>query len=73
VDDANAFGIEFMELLNSKGPTIFIVKVDPDQIFYPKILSSKNELGEIVSNPLHLMEPPLSDADFKKFAPNLVR
>jgi acetolactate synthase I/II/III large subunit len=72
VNDSNAFGGEFTELLNSKGPSIFIVKVDPDQIFYPKILSSKNVLGEIVSNPLHLMEPPLSDADFKKFAPNLV-
>jgi acetolactate synthase-1/2/3 large subunit len=73
VNDTNAFDSEFMKLFDSKGPSIFIVKVDPDQIFYPKILSSKNELGEIVSNPLHLMEPPLSDVDFKKFAPYLVR
>jgi acetolactate synthase-1/2/3 large subunit len=73
VNDTNAFSPEFMELLESKGPAIFIVKVDPEQIFYPKILSSKNELGEIVSNPLHLMEPPLSEDEFMKYAPNLVR
>ena len=50
---------------------VFIVKVDPDQIFYPKILSTKNAKGEIVSNPLHLMEPQLSAAEFSEYAPYL--
>jgi hypothetical protein len=48
------------------------VKVDPDQIFYPKILSSKNENEEIVSNPLHLMEPPLTAEEFREYAPYLL-
>lgn len=69
--DEDTFGESFTKLFESDGPVIFIVKVDPDQIFFPKILSSKNSKGEIASNPLHLMEPPLSDAEFKEYAPHL--
>jgi len=71
VNDQNAFGPEFTKLFESNGPVIFIVKVDPDQVFYPKILSSKNAKSEIVSNPLHLMEPPLSPSEFSEYAPHL--
>lgn len=71
VTDEDTFGSAFTELFESNGPAIFIVKVDPDQVFYPKILSSKNENGEIVSNPLHLMEPPLAAEEFIEFAPYL--
>ena len=71
VTDKNAFDREFIDLFDSVGPSIFIVKVDPDQVFYPKILSSKNAKGEIVSNPLHMMEPPLSAEEFSEFAPFL--
>jgi acetolactate synthase-1/2/3 large subunit len=51
---------DFLDLFESVGPAIFIVKVDPDQIFYPKILSSKDANGNVVSNPLHEMEPELT-------------
>ena len=71
INDQNAFGPEFTKLFESNGPVIFIVKVDPDQVFYPKILSSKNAKSEIVSNPLHLMEPPLSPSEFSQYAPFL--
>ena len=70
--DKDTFGEAFTKLFESVGPVIFIVKVDPDQIFYPKILSSKNSKSEIVSNPLHLMEPPLSTEEFSEYAPYLV-
>ena len=70
--DKDTFGEAFTKLFESKGPVIFIVKVDPNQIFYPKILSSKNSNGEIVSNPLHLMEPSLSSEEFSEYAPYLV-
>ena len=73
VTDEDTFGPAFAELFESKGPAIFIVKVDPDQVFYPKILSSKNENGEIVSNPLHLMEPPLTAEEFSEYAPYLLK
>jgi acetolactate synthase-1/2/3 large subunit len=71
LNDKDTFGQAFTELFENHGPAIFIVKVDPDQIFYPKILSSKNAKGEIVSNPLHLMEPPLSAIEFSEYAPYL--
>lgn len=73
VTDEDTFGSAFTSLFESKGPAIFIVKVDPDQVFYPKILSSKNENSEIVSNPLHLMEPPLTAEEFSEYAPYLSR
>lgn len=73
VTDEDTFGSAFTSLFESKGPAIFIVKVDPDQVFYPKILSSKNEDGEIVSNPLHHMEPPLTAEEFSLYAPYLTR
>jgi acetolactate synthase-1/2/3 large subunit len=69
--DENTFSDEFKKLFESKGPVIFIVKIDPDQVFYPKILSVKNAKGGITSNPLHLMEPALSDEKFKEYAPFL--
>ena len=34
---------------------------------------SKNENSEIVSNPLHLMEPPLTAEEFSEYAPYLSR
>jgi acetolactate synthase-1/2/3 large subunit len=71
VNDENAFGAAFTELFEKEGPAIFIVKVDPDQLFYPKILSAKQANGEIVSNPLHMMEPPLSAKEFREYAPYL--
>jgi len=73
VTDKDTFGAAFTELFESEGPVIFIVKVDPNQVFYPKILSAKNEKSEIVSNPLHLMEPPLTASDFSEYAPYLTK
>lgn len=62
---------EFSELFNSKGPAIFIIKVDPDQVIYPKIISSRNATGEVISNPLHLMEPPLNQDLMVELCPHL--
>jgi hypothetical protein len=62
---------DFLDLFESNGPAIFIIKVDPDQIFYPKILSSKNPDGTVVSNPLHEMEPKLTEMQKKEYLPFL--
>jgi acetolactate synthase-1/2/3 large subunit len=62
---------EFIEMFNSKLPAVFVVKVDPDQVIYPKIASARNSAGEVVSNPLHLMEPPLSEALMSELCPHL--
>ena len=71
VTDEDTFGTKFETLFAQKGPAIFVVKVDPNQIFYPKILSQKNEKGEVTSNPLHMMEPSLSLDDYKKYIPHI--
>ena len=42
-------------------PALFVVPVDPDQTFYPKVASRKTPEGLMESNPIHLMNPPLDD------------
>jgi acetolactate synthase-1/2/3 large subunit len=44
---------------NSK-PTLFIISVDPEQPYLPKVTSRILEDGTMVSNPIHKMFPPLS-------------
>lgn len=67
----NKFSEDFLALFRSEEPVIFIVEIDPDQLFTPKITSTRDSEGVVVSNPLHLMEPPLSEYQFKKYAPFL--
>jgi acetolactate synthase-1/2/3 large subunit len=46
---------------------IFIVKIDPNQTYWPRIMSSRDEFGNVISNPLHLMDPPLNEDLIKKY------
>jgi acetolactate synthase-1/2/3 large subunit len=73
---AAAFGIRSMSLdpfkmfednllierLENDNPEIFIVPVHPEQTYFPKITSKVLPDGTMVSNPLHLMTPQLSDS-----------
>ncbi|MGB1627976.1 MAG: thiamine pyrophosphate-binding protein, partial [Miltoncostaeaceae bacterium] len=52
---------EFVELWNSPGPAAFIVPIDPEQTYFPKISSRVRADGGMESNPLHLMSPDLPD------------
>lgn len=52
---------EFKAALESDGPTGFLVPVDPEQTYLPKITSRVLPGGGMESNPLHLMSPPLAD------------
>jgi len=54
-DDKN-----FLSLFNSHGLSAFIIKIDPEQTYYPKITSKVTDDGSMVSNPLHKMSPELS-------------
>lgn len=69
---AKAFGIQaleltaggletpgFTELFDADGPAFFIVPVDPEQTYYPKITSRVTKSGSMESSPLHLMTPAL--------------
>ena len=71
VTPETAFNADFMAHFNSVGPVVFIVKNDPDQVSAPRISSRIDSVGKIESNPLHKMEPPLSDAEYRRYAPYL--
>ncbi len=51
---------------NSKLPVAFIVSISPDQTYFPKISSKALKNGKMISNPLHLMSPDLSEIIQKK-------
>jgi len=50
----------FLEIFESKTPAAFIVPIHPEQTFFPKISSSVTANGQMRSDPLHKMTPPLS-------------
>lgn len=71
---AQAFGIPFLELtaqglstpgfaelFAADGPAFFVVPLDPEQTYYPKITSRVTANGGMESNPLHRMSPDLPD------------
>jgi acetolactate synthase-1/2/3 large subunit len=60
LDDSGLETQGFAALFASDGPTAFIVPIDPEQTYYPKITSRVTESGSMESNPLHLMTPHLS-------------
>jgi acetolactate synthase-1/2/3 large subunit len=49
----------FLAALQSPGPSAFLVKIDPEQTYFPKISSRVTASGGMESNPLHLMSPEL--------------
>ena len=49
------------QLLDSPGPGFFLVQVDPEQTYFPKVTSRIAQDGSMQSNPIHLMTPPLPD------------
>jgi acetolactate synthase-1/2/3 large subunit len=48
-------------LMDAPGPGIFVVTVDPEQTYYPKVTSRVAADGSMESNPIHLMTPPLPE------------
>ena len=57
---------QFINLFESKGPAAFIVSIDPEQTYFPKITSRITENGSMESNPLHQMTPDLDEELYKK-------
>jgi len=52
---------EFAALFDAKGPAAFLVSIDPEQTYFPKITSRVTENGTMESNPLHQMSPDLPE------------
>ncbi len=71
VSPENAFGPEFTNLLNSEGPAAFVLRLDPEQAYFPRVGSRLNAKGEMESAPLHQMTPELSLQEAQKFLPYL--
>lgn len=56
----------FNDAVSKEGPCAFIVHIDPDQSYFPKITSRVLENGAMESNPLHLMTPELHEDLWKE-------
>ena len=59
LDPKNPFNPDVLSAMNSQGPAAFLVPVDPEQTYFPKITSNVSADGNLKSNPLHLMTPAL--------------
>jgi acetolactate synthase-1/2/3 large subunit len=58
----------FRAMFDSDGLAAFIVPVDPEQTYFPKITSRITENGSMESNPLHKMTPDLTQEEYLKVA-----
>lgn len=56
--------VKFRAMFESDGLAAFIVPVDPEQTYFPKITSRITENGSMESNPLHKMTPDLSEEQY---------
>lgn len=52
---------QFREFMNAPGPAAFIVPIDPEQTYFPKINSRITESGSMESNPIDRMSPDLPE------------
>jgi acetolactate synthase-1/2/3 large subunit len=51
----------FLAAFNTPGAQAFLVNIDPNQTYFPKISSRVTTAGSMESNPLHRMSPDLDD------------
>ena len=56
---------EFLDRLEGIGPQAFIVPIDPEQTYFPKITSRITATGSMESNPIDRMSPDLPDDWFE--------
>ncbi len=56
----------FSGLFDSDGPAVFVVPIDPEQSYFPKITSRVTASGSMESAPLHRMSPDLPEALAKR-------
>ena len=51
--------VDFQEMINDDGPAAFIVPIDPEQTYFPKISSRITASGSMESNPIDRMTPEI--------------
>ncbi|MEA5416912.1 thiamine pyrophosphate-binding protein [Synechococcus sp. BA-132 BA5] len=62
---------DFKAAFTGSTPFAFMVPIDPNQTFFPKISSRVRADGGMESNPLHRMSPDLSDIEMQRWSPFL--
>ena len=67
-DSNNQFNVMF----KGTGIAAFIVSIDPEQTYFPKITSRITVNGSMESNPLHLMTPELPEDQYRTLAKYLI-
>jgi acetolactate synthase-1/2/3 large subunit len=60
VNSTNTWDKRMVDAFSNKYPVLFIINVDPEQPYLPKVTSRILEDGSMVSNPISNMFPPLS-------------
>ncbi len=68
LDKQFAINKQFVSMFANNGVAAFIVPVDPEQTYFPKITSRISQNGEMESNPLHLMSPDLPAEQFARIS-----
>jgi acetolactate synthase-1/2/3 large subunit len=63
----------FRESFDAPGVSAFLVHIDPEQTYFPKITSRVTAEGGMVSEPLHRMSPPLDAAVLDEIGIHLPR
>lgn len=71
LSDAGTQTPGFAALFETPGPAAFIVPLDPEQTYFPKISSRVTSSGSMESAPLHLMSPDLDPELASKVMPHL--
>jgi len=71
IDVVEKFSQNVVDELNDPHPRAFLVPIHPEQTYFPKITSEVLADGTMMSRPLHLMTPDLSDFQTLEFLPYL--
>jgi acetolactate synthase-1/2/3 large subunit len=61
MDQSNLFSDEFLEGMAKPGLFACIVRLDPDQLYFPKLTSKVLPSGQMASSALHEMSPKLPE------------
>lgn len=71
VNSKNVEELSTFSILTETGPGAFVVEIDPEQTYFPKINSRITSNGTMESSPLHQMHPLLSVELVKNVMPYL--
>jgi acetolactate synthase-1/2/3 large subunit len=71
VSSLEKFTQNVIDELNDQQPRAFLIPIHPKQTYFPKITSEVLANGAMISRPLHLMTPDLSEGQILEYLPFL--